>query len=304
MVIGVVGGMCTIVFSISRDWQLAIATIISVGGLILAASIVRFYTRQVYIRYNSWFEYQKKQLEFQLERGREQFQDTLQNTHVATEALHKFIHHTRDSAASFINDAQESLERLRKHRDFQQYTLEVLRARDNFLYKLLEEMIRVFVPLVPPGSQPWAAIREIHTNGDAAVYKTLLRAGPVSPDRYQTSEGIRQDEGIADYLRQQHRLGKDVVILGKDRSQEIWKVMANDALGEDKNTIAAPILLKSKSRKPYEMPMILYMNSPFEDVFNETHTPYMRCCADVFSILIGMITSVVLAVNPYQTTKT
>ncbi len=276
IIITVFGVVCTIVFGLAQNWQLVLTSVVCTGSIVLSAIILRFYSRQVFYRYDLQYKHHKQQL-----------QRTNQQSLDAIEALHKFIHRSRDGTAIFVNTAQNIWTHFEANKDIGQYLREFSQARDLLLTQMLEEMIRIFVPLLPIGSQPWSAIRTIREEDNARVYKTLLRAGPVDHGREQTSRGFHEEQGIARYLREQHALGKGIVILGQNRPPEVWEVLPNDSRGEDKSVIVGPVFFKL--RQPYEMPMILFMNSPKEDVFSENHKPYMKCCTDLFSMLLSVI---------------
>ncbi len=277
-IVGLLGLFFTIVFAIKQDWKLAVACIIPSLGFIVAAWFVRFYSRQTSRYYES-----------QLANEQKEFNRQLQHHLDAAEALHKFVHKARNKVSEFKERTKQLIEHTSQNKsgestDFGWFKGELLQTRDSFFCELLEDMVRVFSPFLPPGSRPWAAIREISKNKE---YVTRMRAGSVNHDRKLKSQGVREDEGLPRYLREQHEIGEGIVILGKERSPDIWKPMVNDTRGDDTSTMVGPIFLKS--RVPYEMPMILYLNSPSEGVFNGKLKPYMRVCTDTLSMLVNMM---------------
>lgn len=83
-------------------------------------------------------------------------------------------------------------------------------------------------------------------------------------------------------LRHEWEHGKGIVI---HRSGH-WQPSPNDALGEDLDIIAGPIIVVAE--KP-AMAMILSVNSFKPDVFSDEHKPFMRCCTDVLSMFLNIV---------------
>jgi hypothetical protein len=284
-VIGVVGSTCTIVFGFRQDWQLAVAVILSTITLILAGAVLRFYSRQVRARYQAACE----QMAASADESKRTYLDCV-------EALHLFVHNVRDEVAHIHSRMGDLLDHLEQKPDWQQFVAEFLRMRDNSLQLVLNDLLRVFVPLLPSGARPWAAIRVLtKISGGVGIYETRLRVGSVNPDRHVNSQGIREDEGLPAYLREQHRLGRGIIILGPERPPEIWEPMRNDMRAEDSNIIVGPVFLKSI--QPWAMAMILYVNSPDKNVFSDHHIPFMKCCTDTLSMWLFAITALCPSVN-------
>jgi len=277
--VGVIGLVVSIISLFLQNWAVATATIVATGALTVSAGVLRFYSKQVYERSQIEVEHAKRMAEL----ARRNLLDSV-------EALHLFVHNVRDQVALVHTRTGQLLDELERDKDWTRFVQEFLRMRDNSLHLILNDLLRVFAPLLPPGAQPWAAIRLLtKKNGQVGIYETLLRTGSVNPDRHLRSEGIPEDQGLPSFLREQHRLGHGIVVLGVGRSPGIWKPMENDARGEDKNIIVGPVFLKSK--EPSEMAMILFVNSPRENVFCEDHVPFMKCCTDTLSMWLCAVTA-------------
>jgi hypothetical protein len=201
-------------------------------------------------------------------------------------ALHLFIHAARDHMVRCTNEFERFSETptLNATEFVEKYRGLVL----DYMRVMSEEMLRVFQPLVPPQSKLWAAIREARTNNteNKLYFHTILRTGGVNPDRHQTSIPVAADRGLPRRLMQCYQNGEGIVVLGQERTADNWDANPNDHRGDDKSVMAGPIMVKLCG--PPQMTMILYVNSPENDVFREEDKPYMKCCTDVLSMFVNI----------------
>lgn len=273
---GVLGTTLTVVGLVMQMGVVAISILVVFGFISLGSILARQYARRV----------------------RNRAEQTITRIHATFESLHLYIHNARDHAVAFL-DAQERLldaEEQRASVEPSTFVVEIHRHIEQLLRDLAEDMLRIFHPLLPPDSAPWIAIREIRKSKHGpSEYHTLIRVGPVNGDRKASSEPIKEDQGLPRYLRQQHSLGKGIVILGQERGADRWRATPNDTRDEDKCVMAGPVFLKCIT--PPEMTMILYVNSPKKEVFDERHVPLMKCCTDVLSMFFNMISDTVLEIH-------
>lgn len=157
----------------------------------------------------------------------------------------------------------------------------------------LEKVLRLFEAVVVNPNDLWVALRMLTEAPDGSrAYKTLVRVGGVGHDREPRSVPIPEDKGLPKFLRSQYDAGRGIVILGKKRKSQHWVKTYNDARKEDVNVMAGPVVLKSSDgtadNEKKEMFMILYVNSPNEDVFVDDYRDYLRVCTDTLSMFFSL----------------
>jgi len=164
-----------------------------------------------------------------------------------------------------------------------------------FMHKaILEEMSglvgmipRIFETLIGPQASLWAAIRE----DEDGQFHTRFRTGQHSVHRAENSQPFSANEGIAKLIRWQIANQSDcVVILNRSRYTQAYIQSPNDKFGEDRSVIAGPIHIYHPSRTDHpqrEMAMLLYLNSPQDDIFNAVHKATFKCLIDTLSMVLS-----------------
>lgn len=223
--------------------------------------------------------------------------DRYQRAFKAIDEVHDFVHTARDQAIEFYTTRQKLLADLVRTGDYISYEKRLNEASDAYLRNTLQKSISLFEALTNRHGRLWAAVRVIEPSADQSsgvkFYQTRIRIGKVNPDREASSEPIPEDIGLPRYLRDQYSKNKGIVILNKAEKRKIWHKMKNDSRQDDNSIIAGPIIIKTKcpqtDKTKREMYMIFYINSPDEDVFNQSHEPYMKCCTDTLSLFYSMV---------------
>ncbi len=205
-------------------------------------------------------------------------------------ALHDFIHCARDEAILYLAARKRllrqwvanaiSIELLQQH---------LIEEFEKHLTAISQKILKLFETVT--GQQKlWVAIRQIDEKDSERFYRTILRVGKVTQDRAPKSAWIPENYGLPAFLRSEYDNGRGIVILGKNRKSHQWMATANDGRGEDKNIVAGPVIVKSLSEatEKKEMLMILYVNSPVEGCFADSHRDFMRCCTDTLSMFLSL----------------
>jgi len=293
--IAIVGTVVAIVLALRDDWSLTVATLACSFALSVPGPIINFYARRLREQYELDSKRLREQHEIELLTSRKKLEEINERNAEATEALHKYVHRARDCAAQFVSTYELLLTKSAKgETDSTKCEGEFRKLiRGDFLRPMLEEMLRVFYPLVPHNANLWAAIRELQPDADGKhYYRTIVRAGAVNQDRAVTSEPVLETDGLPSHLRREHSQGSGIVLLSKKRPSDKWRATKNDERNEDVDVMAGPIFLK-RTLVP-EMIMILYLNSPRAGALSDEHKVYMKCCTDVLSMFFNTISSVMV----------
>jgi len=289
--VAAVGGILNLAYV---SWPLAVAAFVLAGSLFGSSWIIQFYVRQIWKAEQS----KRTELESKIKQSQRAASAIAGSRHRAADNLHLFIHQTRDLAC----EMKRQYEALYYSGDDPKAQLIATgETAKRFFDTILNRIVAVFRPLVDSnGPNPvaiWAALREIKEVNGRNVYVTFARAGDYNPNREATSEPVSEDEGLPKKLREFHRAGKGIVIVPKGKPGEYWKPMRNDERAEDESVVAGPIILKGVSTDRDEMPMILYLNSPSQHVFQRHHEPYMKCCTDTVSMAFNILAEILLEVR-------
>lgn len=287
-IFGLFGAIATGISLLQTNWTVAVVagvvTILLIGG----PWLLRWHRRQIASRVNLILQ--------QKNRAFSQFRA---NTIAAVDALHLFIHTCRDSVielknryAAISTHAADERERVQEAQDIAK----------RFFEDVLERMIDVFRPLVPSVVEGcpvnlWTAMREVRKINGKNCYVTFVRRGAHNPDRDISSEAVPEDMGLPKALRQAYKNGTGILIIPAEKPNMLWTSMRNDARKEDLSIMAAPIILKTTD--PWQMAMILYLNSPTAGVLDDSLKPYIKCCADLLSTVLNALIEILeIRMNP------
>lgn len=313
-----VGTLLAIFFGIASNWLLTTVCIISFGSVSVSIWFLRLYSGQLTRRHYSELDLIEKkykvkyaQVRAKLETAKQKVNRAdelrrialraLDNHHSSVEALHIFAHSARDSIIHINRETEAYIATHGSKIDFELFKKFFQSTVFTSLDRMLEDLLRVFQPVLPPGSKPWVALRSIRESVDGRRgYATVSRAGLYNRNREESSQMLPEEGGLAEHIRIRHHNGSGVVILSREEREKLWRKMDNDKLAEDRSLMAAPVFLKC--RNPIEMPMIIFVNSPKDRVITECHKPYMRCCSDIVSMWLSRIVELVPSVHPTKKT--
>lgn len=230
-----------------------------------------------------FFKSKEKQL------AKDTIQDETQKFMIRTGHHHNFEHYARNLAVKLMS------EKIGENRfDKCSYPIPLTGEVHNHycgeIIGILEDLVRMFQHLVPPGTKLWACIRERRSDDH---YYTWVRAGSYTSSRVDFSEAIYKNSKTIINLKDSYRLKKDCVIItgsgaiGKLTGRE---PVANDDFKEDLSVLMGAVLSKSWNGHEFDkkkLNWILCINADREDVFNSSHIPLMKCCNDTFSWLLN-----------------
>ncbi len=206
--------------------------------------------------------------------------------------LHEFVHTARDEAIEYVSKFEHLLREFLTHQDAKQLDESVNKEFHAYMERMLAKLHEVFEVALGHPHNLWVAARMFQVLPSKSGFKTVARAGSYSAKRSESSEVIPEDRGLPEYLRQQYKNGSGIVRL-TSRTGKKWMKTSNDRYKEDRSILAGPIIIKTKRfpKDPVarELFMILYVNSPGEDVFLEIHEDMLRCCTDVLSLFYSLI---------------
>lgn len=211
----------------------------------------------------------------------------------AVEELHKFIHIARDDAIQFMAEFERAFDEAFAVRggDIDWFLHKMQDEFKRYIANIAHKIVPVFDALVGRPRGTWVAIRLIEQSEQRRAYKTIARAGNVNPGRENSTCPIPEDAGLPRLLRQKYDTGKGIVRIG-DRTATNWYATSNDDRHEDRSVLAGPIMVKARdpdgNQKRSEMFMILYVNSPRENEFQEIDEEFVRCCTDTLSLFFSM----------------
>ena len=158
---------------------------------------------------------------------------------------------------------------------------------------LLERMVELFQPLVPPGTKLWASIRDRRADD---CYHTFARAGRYNPNRQNTSTPLHEDRSrVVKGLMDNYINIKDcVMITGSGQGQAVWEGKENDVYGEDRSVLLGAVFTGSWDRQNIKfvnnkLAWIVGISADRENAFSKMHIPLMKQCVDMFSLLANVM---------------
>lgn len=209
----------------------------------------------------------------------------------ATAQLHDYIHGLRESAVKeFERIGSAMREAIQQGRGF---TPDLSGYLDQTVL-LYRELL---ADITGERNGLWVALRRLQNIEGGTGYVTIIRKGDMDDSaRSKNSEPVSADEGLPkaleDDLNNAKKPGRGVLLIGpneKKRSAR-WKRTPNDARGEDKFLMAAPITIRRSGPKGLvsrEMVMILYANHS-RNVFRRWQCDIVRCCVDTVSTALSL----------------
>jgi hypothetical protein len=169
----------------------------------------------------------------------------------------------------------------------------LLESNGHKIVSLLERVVELFEPLVPPGTRVWACIRDRRADD---CYYTFARAGRYNPNRAVSSRPLHKNNSrVIQRLKDNFRFnGVCVLITGSTLGPEMWEGKENDRYGEDKSVMLGAVLTKSwdAQKRDWSNPKLAWtigVCADRENAFSETHIPLMQLCVDMFSLLANVI---------------
>lgn len=290
--IGTVGSLVTIILGFYERWEIVSAIIIACVALGGASWLLQFYRRQLQLRFNKMEEKTVASIEARevIVKEREREINRLKmNNEFAMNSLHYFTQ-------TCLLESQDVKERfnqiLNKANQLESFLPEAIALGHSCINKVLARIPSVFdAPLESIHGKAiptWVAIRQLQP--DEKVYRTIARHGQFNPARECHSEDIDFDKSIPQMVLEKHAEdGAGVVLFSPEHSK--YHSVVNDELGENKCMLAGPIILGN------QLLMILVLNSPIKDAFQENLMPYMRCICGVLSMITDNLNEVLIDVN-------
>jgi hypothetical protein len=169
----------------------------------------------------------------------------------------------------------------------------ILEKNKDLIVSLLERLVELFQPLVPPGTKVWASIRDRRADD---CYHTFARAGLYNQSRKYTSIPLHKDSSrvILKLKDSVDWRGECVMVTGSTMGPEMWEGKKNDLYGEDKSVLLAAVLTRSwhshtgQWTEP-KLAWIIGISADRENIFSTLHVSLMKQCVDMFSLLANVM---------------
>ena len=206
---------------------------------------------------------------------------------------HQMMHEVRDTCVKMLPPVEVYSAPLTTDADNLARPNHILAKNKDQIVILLERMVELFLPLVPPGTKVWASIRDRRADD---CYHTFARAGRYNPNRQYTSVPLHKDKSrVIKRLKDNYEdMGDCVMITGSSQGQAVWERRENDTYGEDKSVLLGAVLTRSWDRqsnkciKP-KLAWIVGISADQENAFSKMHIPLMKQCVDMFSLLANVM---------------
>ena len=206
---------------------------------------------------------------------------------------HNLMHQVRDACVKILPHASEYSSPPILDPDYLARPNPILEKNKDQIVSLLERLVELFQPLVPPGTKLWASMRDRRADD---CYHTFARAGLYNQSRKYTTVPLHKDKSrVVTKLKDSvDYLGECVVVTGSTLGPDMWEGIKNDLYGEDKSVLLAAVLTRTWSRQQEKMTepklaWIIGISADRENAFSSLHVTLMKQCADMFSLLANVM---------------
>ncbi len=200
------------------------------------------------------------------------------------EELHDLVHLARDTSVKLLPVVPKYSELIPANLP-KGSQLPKLKAMEVEYQQLIDELYDIFRVVIPEKHKIWVAVRDRRSDDQ---YHTWLRKGSQNKSRGTTSQPMHKDnhQTVIQLKRHYYLQRKCVRITGIDDSE--WQRHDNDHLREDRSVMMGAVMTRSWDSNSGEwsnncLSLILTINSPDPNVFDNSHVPLLQASIDTFS---------------------